>query len=42
MATLNNDKDKGDPIENGAELGLHRGNTGLSDENNGDIEGEDN
>ncbi len=40
MATLNNDKDESDPMENNAELGLHRGNTELGDENNGDIEGE--
>ncbi len=25
MATLNNDKDRGDPMENSAELGLHGG-----------------
>ncbi len=42
MATLNNGDDEGDPMENDAELGLHRGNTGLGDENDGSIEGEDN
>ncbi len=29
-------------MENGAELGLHRGNTELGNENNGDVEGESN
>ncbi len=28
-------------MENDAELGLHRGNTELGNENNGDIESED-
>ncbi len=39
-ATQNNGGDKGDPMKNGAELDLHRGNTELGNENNGDIEGE--
>ncbi len=42
MATLNNDKDEGDPMKNDAELGLHGGNTELGNENDGDVEGEDN
>ncbi len=42
MATLNNSEDKSDPMENGAELGLHRGNTELGNENDSDIEGESN
>ncbi len=42
MATLNNVNDEGDSIENDAETGIHRGNTELSDENNGNIEGESN
>ncbi len=40
MATLNNDQDEGDPMENDAELGLHRGNTELGNENDNDVEGE--
>ncbi len=40
-ATLNNDKDESDPMKNDAELGLHRGNTELGNENDGDVEGED-
>ncbi len=40
MATLNNDKDESDPMENNAELGLHRGNTELGDKNDSNIEGE--
>ncbi len=40
MTTLNNDKDKGDPMENGAELGIHRGNTELGNENDDNVEGE--
>ncbi len=39
-ATLINDKDKGDPMKNNAELGLHGGNTELGNENNGNIEDE--
>ncbi len=42
MATPNNGDDEGDPMENGAELGLHGGNTELGNENNGDVEGESN
>ncbi len=38
MATLNNDKDEGDPME--LKLGLHGGNTELGNENDGDVEGE--
>ncbi len=33
---------RGDPMENNAELSLHRGNTELDNENDGDVEGEDN
>ncbi len=40
MATLNNDKDKGDTMKNNAELGLQRGNTELGNENHGNVEGE--
>ncbi len=39
-ATLINGEDEGDPMENDAELGLHRGNTELGNENDGDVEGE--
>ncbi len=40
MATLINDKDEGDPMKNDAELGLHRGNTELGNDNDCNVEGE--
>ncbi len=40
-ATLNNGDDKGDPMKNDAELGLHGNNTELGNENDGNVEGED-
>ncbi len=42
MATLNNGDDKGDPMENDAEIGLYGGNIELGNESNGNIKGKDN
>ncbi len=38
MATLNNGEDEGDPME--LNWGLHRGNTELGNENEGNVEDE--